>query len=138
MKKLFVVIFMLAATVSFAAAQQGGGQRGQQGTPEERAKVSADRVATLLSLKDDVKAKIQAIEVDINKQQDAERQKLQQGDREAMTALREKFTKIREEKYKAVLTADQFKKWQDDVAQRAQQRGQGGQGQRPQQPARTN
>jgi len=123
MKKLFVLSIMLVAMLGFANAQQGGGQfRG--GTPEERAKATVDRLTPVLTLTADQKTKIQAIEVDLNKQMDAKRQNAQ-GDREAMMALMQEFNKLREEKYKPVLNADQFKKYQEDAAQR-QQRGPGG------------
>jgi Spy/CpxP family protein refolding chaperone len=125
MKKLFVLSIMLVASFTFAAAQQGQGQRGQfGGTPEERAKAAVDRLTPVLTLTDDQKTKIQAIELDLNKQMDAKRQSAQ-GDREAMMALMQEFNKLREEKYKPVLSVDQFKKYQEDAAQR-QQRGPGG------------
>ena len=125
MKKLFVIGIMLVASVTFSAAQQGQGQRGQlSGTPEERAKAQVDRLTPILTLTADQKTKIQDIEVDLNKQMDAKRQNVQ-GNREAMMALMQELNKLREEKYKPVLNADQFKKYQEDVAQR-QQRGQGG------------
>ena len=123
MKRLFVIVFMLAATVSFAVAQPGQGQR-QQRSPEERAKAETERLTILLSLNADQKAKIEAIELDLGKQMAAERQS-NQGNREAMTAVFQKIDKERDNKYKTVLTADQFKKYLDDKAQRPQ-RGQGG------------
>ena len=46
-----------------------------------------------------------------------------------MMALMQEFNKLREEKYKPVLNADQFKKYQADAAER-QQRGGGGGGPR--------
>ena len=123
MKKLFLICMMLAATFTLAMAQQGGGR--QQGTPEERAKTTVDRLTPVLTLTADQKTKIQAIEVDLNKQMDAKRQSVQ-GDREAMMALMQEFNKLREEKYKPVLNADQFKKYQENAAAQAQQRGGGG------------
>ena len=121
MKKLFVISIMLVATFSFATAQQR-----QMGTPEERAKAAVDRLTPVLSLTADQKTKIQAIEVDLNKQMDTKRQSAQ-GDREAMMAVFQEFQKIREDKYKAILNADQFKKYQEDAAQRQQRRQGGGQ-----------
>ena len=121
MKKLFVLSIMLVATVCFATAQQR-----QMGTPEERAKATIDRLTPILSLTADQKTKIQAVEVDLNKQMDTKRQSLQ-GDREARMALFQEFQKTREDKYKAILTADQLKKYKEDVAQRQQRRQSGGQ-----------
>ena len=131
MKKLLIAVFMFAATVSFAAAQQGGGQQGQRQrmTVEERAKSQTERVANLLSLNAEQKAKIEAIEVDLGKQMEAKRQSLQDN-REAMMAAFQEIDKVRDEKYKNVLTADQFKKYVDDKAQRPQRGQGGGQGRR--------
>ena len=126
MKKLFVIMFvMLAATV---AAQPGGGRN--MGTAEERAKRQTDNMTELLSLNAEQKTKISAIELDIQKQMDTRRQNTQ-GNREAMMTAMQEIEKVREDKYKAVLTADQFKKYVDDREQRRGQgggRGQGGQG----------
>ena len=136
MKKLFVVVFMLTASLMFAVAQPGGGGQGgnrqgqgqgQRMTPEERAKQNTDRVATLLSLSNDVKTKIQAVELELNKEMDTKRQNMQ-GDREAMRELFTEIDKKRDEKYKALLTADQFKKYTDDKASRPQGGFGGGQG----------
>jgi len=126
MKKLFVICMMLMATFTLVTAQQGQGR--MSGTPEERAKAQVDRLTPVLTLTADQKTKIQTIEVDLNKQMDAKRQSAQ-GDREAMMALMQEFNKLREEKYKPVLNADQFKKYQADAAER-QQRGGGGGGPR--------
>ena len=126
MKKLFVLSMMLVAILGFAVAQQGGGQfRG--GTPEERAKASVERLTPVLTLTAEQQKKIQAIEVDLNKQMDAKRQNAQ-GDREAMMAMMQEFNKLREEKYKPVLNAEQFKKYQENAAQQPQRGPGGGQG----------
>jgi len=130
MKKLFVISIMLLATVSFVSAQQGQGQR-QQRTVEERVKAQTDRMVELLKLNADQKKKIEAIELDLNKKMDEKRQNAQ-GDREAFRAIFQEFDKMRDDKYKEVLTADQFKKYLDNKAQRPQggPGGQGGQRQR--------
>ena len=122
MKKVFFVAVMLLATVTFVSAQQ---QR-QRMSVEESAKAQTERMEKLLTLKADQKTKIQAINLDLAKQWDTKRQSTQ-GDREAMTAARQEIEKLRETKYKAVLTADQFKKFQEDREQQQRERGQGGQ-----------
>ena len=126
MKKLFVFSIMLVAMLGFVNAQQGGGFRG--GTPEERAKATIERLTPVLTLTAEQQTKIQAIELDLNKQMDAKRQSAQ-GDREAMMAMMQEFNKLREDKYKPVLTADQLKKYQEYVAQQRQRGPGGGQGQ---------
>ena len=122
MKKLLVISMMMLVSLTLVSAQQGQGRMG--GTPEERAKAQVERLTPVLTLTAEQKTKIQAIEVELNKQIDAKRQSAQ-GDREAMMALMQEFNKLREEKYKPVLNADQFKKFQADVAER-QQLGAGG------------
>ena len=125
MKRLFVIVFVLAATVSFAVAQPEQGQR-QMRSAEERAKNQTERMITLLSLNADQKAKIEAIELELGKDLDAKRQSAQ-GNREAMMEAFQEIDKVRDDKYKIVLTADQFKKYLDDKAQRPQRpRGPGG------------
>ena len=125
MKKLFVVCIVLLASVTIASAQQPR----QRLTVEESAKAQTERMEKLLTLNASQKTKIQAIDLDLAKQWDAKRQSTQ-GDREAMTAARQEIEKLRETKYKAVLTADQLKKFLEDREQQQSQRGQGGQRQR--------
>jgi len=126
MKKLFVISIMLVASFAFAAAQQGQGR--SMGTPEERAKRTVDRLTELLSLTADQKKKIEAIELDLNKQMEEKMQKAEGDD--ARRKVFQEISKLREEKYKPVLTADQFKKYQESAAQLRQRgSGQGGQGQ---------
>ena len=116
MKKLFVISIMLVAAVSFTAAQQGQGQR-QRMTPEESAKTMTERMEKALNLTADQKTKIQAIELDLAKQMNTLRQN-NQGNRDAMRSAMQEIDKKRDEKYKSVLTADQFKKYLEDKEQR--------------------
>jgi len=125
MKKLLIMSIMLVATIAFATAQQGQGQR-QNRTPEEQAKATTDRMVELLKLNADQKTKVEAIELDLAKQQAAKMQNIQ-GNREAMTAVRQEMDKLREAKYKPVLTDAQFKTYLDNRTQRGQGQGQGGQ-----------
>ena len=112
MKKLFVISIMLVATVTFAAAQQR-----QRQTAEERAKTHTDRMVDVLKLTADQKAKIQAIDLELSKQLSAQMQN-NQGNRESMRTAMQEIEKKRDEKYKPVLTADQFKKYLADKEQR--------------------
>jgi hypothetical protein len=127
MKKSFVASIMLAITVTFAAAQQ---QQRQRQTPEERAKSQTERLDKLVKLTADQKKKIETINLDLSKQMDAKMQSNQgnQGNREAMRTAMQEVDKTRDEKYKAVLTDAQFKKYAEDKAQRqkemAERRGQ--------------
>jgi len=112
MKKIFVTGIMLIAMVAFATAQGFQNQ-----TPEERAKAQVERLEKLLSLTADQKVKAEAIELEIAKERSAQMQK-NQGNREAMMTAFQEINKKRDEKYKVVLTADQFKKYLDDNEQR--------------------
>ena len=112
MKKIFVTGIMLVAMVAFATAQGFQNQ-----TPEERAKAQVERLEKLLSLTADQKVKAEAIELEIAKERSAQMQK-NQGNREAMMTAFQEINKKRDEKYKVVLTADQFKKYLDDNEQR--------------------
>jgi len=113
MKKLVVTSIMLIAMVTFAMAQ--GFQRQ---TPEERAKNESERLEKLLTLTTDQKTKVHAVELELSKEMSDQMQKIQQGDRDAMMALWQSIQKKREEKYKEVMTADQFKKYSDEYEQR--------------------
>ena len=123
MKKLLVLSIMFVATFAYATAQQGGPF--QNMTPEQQAKAQTDRMIELLSLNADQKTKVEAVELDIAKQQAAKMQN-NQGNREAMMAVRQEMDKIRDEKYKPLLTDAQFKKYLENKPQP----GQRGQGQR--------
>ena len=112
MKKLFVISIMLAATVTFATAQQR-----QRQTPEESAKAYTERMETLLTLTAAQKTKIQAINLDLAKQMNAQFQS-NQGNREAMLAAMQAIEKKRDDQYKPVLTADQYKKYLVDKEER--------------------
>jgi hypothetical protein len=117
MKKLFAISIALLATVTFARAQQ----EFQNMSVEERAKTQTERIEKLLSLNADQKTKVQAIDLDLAKQMDA-KMRSNQGDREAMRSAIQEIDKVRDDKYKAVLTADQFKKYLEDKEQRQRQR----------------
>jgi len=118
MKKLFVVGIMLIATVTLATAQQR-----QQMSTEERAKAQTERMEKLLTLTADQKTKVQAIDLELSKEMTTRMQN-NQGDREGMREAMQAIDKKRDEKYKAVLTADQFKKYLGDKEQRQREREQ--------------
>jgi len=132
MKKLFLVVFMLAATFTLATAQQGGGQRGQfGGTAEERAERQDEMLARIVTgLTADQKAKLKVVNLEIAKQQDAVRTN-NQNNMEAMRTANTRLEESREAKYKEILSAAQLKQYTDERARLQQQRGQGGGGGRP-------
>ena len=112
MKKLFAVSIMLVAMISFATAQQR-----QMMSAEERAKSQTERLDKLVTLTADQKTKIQAIDLELAKKMNTVMQN-SQGDRDAMRAAMQEINKTRDEKYKEVLTDEQFKKHQADSEQR--------------------
>jgi Spy/CpxP family protein refolding chaperone len=82
----------------------------------------------LLKLTADQKTKIAAIDLELAKEMSKLTQN-SQGNRETYSAARQTIDKKRDEKYKPVLTADQFKKYLEDKEQRARDRSQGQRGQ---------
>ena len=104
-----------AAVLSIGSIMaQGGGQRQ---TPEERTKAAMEKVATL-NLDADAKTKTEVAIGDFyNAQQKAMEAMRASGnmDREAMQAKRKELSAERDTKLKAIFTADQFKKWQDEI-----------------------
>ncbi len=124
MKKL-----ILAALFCFTMAVSAFAQPGQQMSAEDRAKQSTEAIAKRLTLSDEVKGKVYAIQLDrINKMTEY-RSKNQGGDREAMMAEMQKQTGEADKKIEALLTDDQKKeyaKMKEEQRQRMQNRPQGG------------
>lgn len=121
----------ISATPATALMQQGPGQgQGQrqgQGTPEERAARMTEMMTKQLSLSADQSSKIKPILQARATEQGQMRQKFQGGDRK--TAM-EEFKKLNEKynaQIKAVLTAEQYTKYEASQAQRGggQRQGQG-------------
>jgi len=132
MKRIFIVSCLLtfAFLVSAQGGQGQGGQRqgGQGGgfrqlTPEEIAEQQAQWKKDL-NLNDKQFAEFKKIDEDFRKKQTAVRQNAA-GDREKMREENTKLTTERNTKLKAALTADQFKKYEEIIAQRRQGGGQG-------------
>ncbi|MBO9151565.1 hypothetical protein ACFOTA_05065 [Chitinophaga sp. GCM10012297] len=129
MKKqiLFALAFMLAVNVA-AFAQQGGGN-GQRRTPEERVKMTVERLTTELQLNKEQAVKLDTVFTKFYKDMQKMREEAQAGggrmDREAF----QKLGGERDEKVKTVLTDDQFKKYKEQMEamrQRGGNRGGGG------------
>ena len=143
MKKLMIICGLLFSAVTFANAQQGGGQGGQGGGQGRRMQMSPeDRVKQLdekLKLTDDQKTKVTAIYTAQAADMKKMREEMQAGggDRAAMMEKMQKANADLDVKINAVLTAEQktaYKTWQDEMkAQREKmmkerQQGGGGQG----------
>ena len=130
MKKqiLFLLAFLLAVNVA-AFAQQGGGNGGQRRTVEERVKATLERLTTELQLNKDQVTKLDTVFTKSYKDMQKMREEAQAGggrmDREAF----QKMNAERDEKVKAILTEEQFKKYKEQMEamrQRGGNRGGGG------------
>lgn len=127
-----LAVLMLAGTITTFA--QGGGMGGgggmQQRTPEERSKRVVDTLTTLFKLDAAAATSVQTVFVDYNKASDKMRQDMQAGGGQFDRSAFEKLTTDRDEKLKKVLSADQFKKYKDEIepAMRPRRGGQGGGG----------
>jgi Spy/CpxP family protein refolding chaperone len=122
MKKFFVIVVCIVATLAGATAQQQGGRN--FGTPEERSKNQTARLDSLVNLTADQKGKIEAINLDLSKKMD-DAFRNAQGDRDAMRSKMEEITTERDKQYKAILTDEQYKKYSDNLEQFRGRRGQG-------------
>lgn len=110
---------LLFSVVTFAQAQQGGGQGGQRrmmATPEDRVKQLDEKV----KLTDDQKTKATAVYTEAAEAQKKMREEMQGGggDRQAMMEKMQKMSADVDTKINAFLTEDQkkaYKAWQDEV-----------------------
>jgi len=135
-KKNYIISILLAISFVFANAQQGGNnpQRGlsESETLQQREDVqnrsmtreeaeqmikesirqTVDKMAELLSLTSDQATKIYAIEVELNNIRSEKIGKVM-SDFAAQQKITKEMIVLGEEKYKTVLTADQFSKLQE-------------------------
>jgi protein CpxP len=132
MKKAILLIAIVLTGV-LAVQAQGNGGGFQRRTPEERLKLTKEKLADL-KLNQDQTTKSDSVFMDSYRTQDKIFEEMRAGggqpDREAM---REKFQKLaadRDEKLKKIFTEDQFKKWKDErePSLRPQRRNNGGGG----------
>jgi len=129
MKKLMMICALLFSVVTFANAQQGGGQGrgGMMMKPEDRVKQLDEK----LKLSDDQKTKLTTV---FTEQADAMKKMREEGQGGDRAAMREKMQKMRADndvKVNAVLTEDQqktYKTWQDEQRAEMQKRMQERQG----------
>jgi periplasmic protein CpxP/Spy len=110
-------IFLLLAVmfISFTAVKAQGGMQRQ--TPEERTKAAIEKLAPLL-LSGEQTAKTTTVFTDhYTNQQKAMEEMRAAGsmDREAMQAKRKEMNDARDVKLKEIFTADQFKKWKEEI-----------------------
>ncbi|RYE53352.1 MAG: hypothetical protein EOP48_14605 [Sphingobacteriales bacterium] len=131
-KMSLLAIFMFAITC-VTYAQGGGGF--QMPSAEERTKTTMEKLADL-KLDKDQTVKTDSIFATFYRAQAKRMEEMRAGggeiDRDAMRAENEKAVAARDEKLKKVWSADQFKKFKDEIeATLRQRRGGGGGGARP-------
>jgi periplasmic protein CpxP/Spy len=115
MKKQFVLMLFAAIFSLTAANAQGGG--GQRQTPEERTKAMMEKMAPL-NLDAEATKKTEVVIADFNNAQQKSMEEMRASgtmDREAMMAKRKELSDSRDAKLKAIFTAEQMKKWIDEV-----------------------
>lgn len=114
MKKKIALLFAAAIFSITALMAQDGRQRM---TPEERTKMTMEKMATL-NLSADVKTKTEKIINDFYTAQQKAMQDMRTSgsmDRDAMMATRKKLADERDAKLKEIFTQDQMKKWIDEI-----------------------
>jgi len=107
----------IAALFSITAVNAQGFGGGQRQTPEERTKAAMEKLAPLSS-DADATAKTTVVITDFyNAQQKAmeEMRAARTMDRDAMMAKRKELSVARDAKLKTIFTADQMKKWIDEI-----------------------
>lgn len=118
MKTKFGFLIMLMMVCTIAVKAQGGGGGFQMPSPEERTKTTMEKLAEL-KLDKDQTAKTDSVFSNFYKAQNKQMEDMRaaggQPDREKMRAEREKMTAERDEKLKKIFTADQFKKFKDEL-----------------------
>ena len=132
MKKIVLMMAMtvlatgaISAKTPAAFVQQGQGQA----TPEERAERQLTMMTETLTLTADQTTKLKPIILARSTEQSALRQKMQGGDREALMGEYRKLNEKYNAQIKAVLTAEQYTKYEENQAQMrggGQRRNQGG------------
>ncbi|MFN8248924.1 MAG: hypothetical protein U0T68_08250 [Ferruginibacter sp.] len=114
MKKKIALLFAAAIFSITALMAQDGRQRM---TPEERTKMTMEKMATL-NLSADVKTKTEKIINDFYTAQQKAMQDMRASgsmDRDAMMATRKKLADERDAKLKEIFTQDQMKKWINEI-----------------------
>ena len=120
--KISLLFLILFAAVTMVNAQ-GGMQRR---TVEERTKKVVDTITTFLKLDQAQQSSAQTAFTDYYKESDKLREAMQAGTPPHKEQF-EKLTTDRDEKLKKFLSAEQFKKYKDEIepAMRTQRRGSG-------------
>jgi len=130
MKKTIFLLLAIAVT-GLSVQAQGGGGGGMRQTPEERTKQVMDKIADFKLEKSKSDQADSAFVGFFRAQQKMMMDMRAAGgtpDRDKMMADRKKLVDERDDKLKTIFTADQFKKWKDEIepSMRPQRGGGGG------------
>lgn len=131
MKKMSLLLLASFAIVATVSAQPGGGFQRQ--TPEQRVAVIHQKLDSAFKIE---ASKLTALDTALTvlyKTQDAKMMEMFSGgerpDRETMMAERQKYTDARDEMIKAIVTAEQYAIWKEQIEPAMRpQRPQGGGG----------
>ena len=114
-----ILIAAVAALFSVTAVNAQGGGNFQRRTPEERLKPIHDKLDSAFHLDAAKMKQVDDIFLNSFKDSDKKMEDMRAGggtfDRDAWNAARQKMTDERNEKLKAVLTADQMKIWIEQI-----------------------
>ena len=130
MKKTIFLLLAIVVTGVSVNAQGGGGMRH---SPEERTKMVMDKLADF-KLDKDKWDQTDSVFVNFYRTQQKTMQDMRAGggtpDRDKMMAEFKKMSDDRDAKLKNIFTADQYKKWKDEIepSMRPQRGGGGGNG----------
>jgi hypothetical protein len=131
MKRISLLLIAGLAFGMVTSAQGGGGGNFQRRTPEERAAVIHSKIDSAFKLEPKKLATLDTAIVALYKAQDKKREEMMAGgmpDRETMMAEMKKFSDAQDEIIKAVLTADQFTIWKEQIQPSMRRPGGGGGG----------
>ena len=109
-RKITVLLLMLFAVVFTTQAQQGQGRR----SPEERAKMMAQRLTDSLKLNADQQKSVEAAFLESGQANAKLREGLAQGTQPEKADM-EKIANARDEKLKKILTEVQYKQYKDQM-----------------------
>ena len=125
---ILLALFMMPLLAQPPGGGQGRGQGQGQGRgqmTEEDIKQRVDNLAETLECTDQQKEEILDYEIEWNRKMQTERAKMQSGgdfDREAFRARMQEQRKLKDEKYKEILTDVQMVKYNQLMEERMQQR----------------
>ncbi len=130
MKKLMTIVILLLTVVSYAQDQKDSqrhtlSNERQNLTPEQRAEMRTNRLASQLQLNEDQKQKIHALHLENAKRMSENRQNARQRAIQNRAAARN-AAKSNQDSYKeamkSILTEEQFTSWQENMQRQERRR----------------